>query len=141
MTEEIRPIKIKRPTPENSRPVLLTILCLLSFIFFLFCSLLFAVGLTQAGWISKVTNQYVSTDLFTRADIVLLLVSALVLHLIALTGVVFIWFLRKSGYYMLGTACLIVAGYQLWRPEFTVVITGTYISLVVLFGLFIKKYK
>ncbi|HNW72501.1 MAG TPA: hypothetical protein PKN44_02635 [Bacteroidales bacterium] len=139
MEEGIKPVK-SRELKRDERPLLLSLLCIFSWIFFGVLTLFFLAGIFEAGWIMKVTNQYLSATAFTTAEIRIFMVSGLALHLIAGFGITGIWRLKKSGYLILSVSCLIIVLYQLFNPAYTVITVLLYILLPILFGVFIRKY-
>jgi hypothetical protein len=123
----------------KSRPILLSLLCMVSFVFFFMFSMLFLAGMLKAEWITGVTNQYLLADHTTRSHTMLVFGAGFLLHAAAFTGTVFIWNLRKSGYYILGISCLTVASYQLFNPLTVIASTAIYIVLILSFGIFFKR--
>lgn len=139
MSESSRPVKSTQ-VYSASRPVLLSVLCIFSWVFFGLLSIFFLAGTIKADWIARVTNQYLSSASYSAGEIRVLMVSGLVLHLIGIYGVAGIWNLKKSGYLVLSGSCLIISLYQLFNPSYTVITVLLYILLVIIFGLFIKRY-
>lgn len=139
MNEEITPVKSGRIKPDE-RPLLLSLLCIFSWVLFGVLTLFFLAGIFQAGWIMKVTNQYLSSTVYTTSEIRIFMVSGLALHLIAVYGISQIWKLKKRGYFIFAGTCLIISLYQLFNPAYTVITVLIYILLTILFGLFIRKY-
>ncbi len=122
-----------------SRPVILTMLCLGSWVCFGLLTLLFLAGVFNAGSISNVTNQYLPAAGYTKAQTMLLSGAAFALHGLAFTGIIYIWNLRKRGFYLLGLSCLVISSYQLVNPAAAIGSTAVYIIVLLLFGLFYPK--
>ena len=141
MNEEIKPVKIPNTGQEKFRPVLLSVLCFFSFVFFAVLSVLFFIGLFYSGWITSVSNQYIPHEAVSKSHIFIILLAGFLLHFMAFTGSVLIWNLHKTGYYILGFSCLIIAGYQTLQPQITVTTTAIYIVLLLLFGLFFRRLQ
>ena len=139
MNEEISPVKVPQPGRMISRPVLLSLLCLFSFIFFGILSILFIVTVFFSGWITEVMNHYIPDITITKSRISLVLIAGALLHSAGFAGAVMIWKLKKKGYYLLGGSCLIVAASQTFLPQISAVTTAVYILLVLFFGLFFRR--
>ncbi|MCX6266251.1 MAG: hypothetical protein NTW16_02690 [Bacteroidetes bacterium] len=139
MAEEINPKETCDVNQTFPRPFLLTVLCLISLVYFLLLTIFFTAGLFNAGWITSVMNQYVSGGNLTKTQTVLVFGSGFFLHGLAFAGVILIWNLRKIGYYFLGISCLIAASYQLINPLTAVTPTAIYIGLILVFGFFYRR--
>ncbi len=139
MEEEIKPNEPEVIELTKPRPVLLTVLCLISFVFFSVFSLLFIAGLFYSGWIARVTMQYMPAGEFTKTQIQFFFCAGFLLHGLAFAGVLMIWNLRKAGYYLLGISCLIVAAYQLLLPFSAIASTAVYVIFLFLFGIFFRR--
>ena len=136
MTEENNPNEPGKVAMVKPRPILLTLLCLISFVYFAVLILICFAGLFYSGWITTVTNQYISTENYSKTQILLLFGAGCLLHGLAFTGILLMWIRRKTGYYYLGFACLAIATYQLFNPFTAVTSTAIYILLLFLFGIF-----
>ncbi len=128
-----------KPQPLLHRPAFLSVICIFSFVYFLLLFLFFLTALFFSGWIAEVTLSYLSEEELTKSQVIVLLLSASLLHGTALVGTLLIWKLKRWGYYLLGIPCLIMASYQLFQPQIAITTTGIYIFLIVLFGLFFRK--
>jgi len=125
--------------PVTPRPVLLTVLCLFSFIFFSLLSLLFFIFVFYSGKIASVRNLYVPEDKYSANHLLILFSAGLLFHLTAFAGTFLLWHRRKAGYYLLAPSCLFIALYQLLQPHTTLGTAGVYIFLIILFGLFFRR--
>ena len=139
MEEEVKLNETNTPNPVRSRPVILSVLCLFSFIYFGLLSLLFLAGLFKAGWIAGVMNQYLSTGAYTKTQTLLIFAAGFSLHGLAFAGIILILRLRIIGYYFLGLSSLVLATYQLTNPSTSITPTAFYIILILLFGIFYKR--
>jgi hypothetical protein len=139
MEPEIIPFNPPITGPVKSRPVFLTILCLFSYIFFSVLTILFCLGIFWSEWVTRVINQYSHPEIYTKTQILILFFAGFLLHLLAFIGSVLIWNLRKTGYYLLGLSCLIVATLQSFQPQIAVTTTAVYILLLLLFGIFFRR--
>ncbi len=138
MSGETEPNIASEPAKTRRRPVLLTMLCLVSFVYFGILSLLFLAGMFNSGWITGVTNHYIATGGFTVTQTLLTFSAGFLLHGFAFTGVLLLWKMRRIGYYFLGISCLLIATWQLFNPSTPIVSVAIYIILVFLFGLFYR---
>ena len=125
---------------NGPRPFLLTLLCLFSFIFYGLISILLLLAFFFSGWISEVRNSYLPDRTESKGTIILILVAGLLLHLVSLFGSINIWYRRKSGYLMLSISTLIIALYQLFSDRISVFTTAVYIILIVLFGIYYRRF-
>ena len=141
MDEDVNPNEDINIAQVRNRPLLLTILCLASFVYFCLLSLLFLAGLFNASWITRVMNQYFATAHYTNVQTLLFFGAGFSLHVLAITGIWLIWNLRKTGYYFLALSCLIIAIYQLTNPGAAIASTAAYISLILLFGVFYNSLQ
>lgn len=139
MNEEIHPVKIKKSGPVNSRPVILTLICLFCYVFFSLLALFFLAGIIWTDWVITVTNQYAPSELFSATRIRFYFIAGFLLHLLALTGSILIWRLKKTGYFLLGLSCLAIASIQSLVPQITITTTAAYILLLVLLGIFYRR--
>jgi hypothetical protein len=138
--EDHTPDRAPESVPVRTRPLVLTLLCLISFVYFGLLSLLFMAGLFNSAWITSVTNQYLSPADLTKVQTLFFFGAGFILHGFGFTGVLLIWNLRRKGYYFLGISCLLIATYQLLNPLTAISSTATYIILLLLFGLFFKRF-
>jgi len=130
----------RRKKHKHPRPVLLTLLCLFSFVFYGLISVFFLLALFSSGWISEVRSKYLPEDTESRGMIILITVFGLLLHLVALAGSIYMWYRRKSGYLMLSISTLIIALYHLLSDSISIFITSVYILLIILFGIFYRRF-
>jgi len=130
-----------KPHAVLPRTLFLSVLCLFSFVYFLLIFFLFLIALFYSGWISEVVITYLPSEGFTKIQIILLLLAGLLLHGTAFTGTVFLWKLKKMGYFLLALPCFIMAVFQLIQPRIGVAFTGVYILVIILFGLFYRRLR
>ena len=127
--------------PKRSRPVLLTIICLFSFVFFGIISFLLLLSVFYSGWITEVVNKYTPDNIHSKAYIILMVLGGFLFHAGALTGVIKIWMLKKVGYYLFSMSTLVIALFQLFNHRVPASTTSVYIALIFLFGIFYRKLK
>ena len=135
--------KIEKPDQADKKPykrsTRLTMLCLISFVFFGTLSGLFLAGLLYSEWISQVTTQYIPENQYTTSVIRMLFVAGFIFHACGLIGSVFIWRLKKTGYYLVAISCLTIASFQLLNPNFSATSTIAYILFLIGFGFFYRR--
>lgn len=139
MEKPVHPVPLVDP-PLRPRPVLLTVLSLFAFVYFGVFTLLFLAGFFMSDTLTEITNQYAGDEEITRSGILALCTVALVLHALALTGVILMWRMKRKGYYLTALASLAIAALQFLLPGLSVASTAVYISLIFLFGFFIRKF-
>jgi magnesium-transporting ATPase (P-type) len=125
---------------EQPRPVLLSVLCIFSFAFYGLISLIFLFAVFYSGWISEVRNKYLPEGTESKNIILLITVSGFLLHFISLIGSINMWRRRKSGYLMLSISTLIIAFFQLFSNRISILSTSVYITLIVLFGIYYRRF-
>jgi len=139
MKDKIRPIKTPKNSPVNSRPFFLTLLCLFSWVFFGLLSILFLTGIFWSAWVTRVTNQYIPSETWSVSQVRLIFAAGFLLHLLAFTGSILIWNMKKTGYYLLAISCLGIAAAQSLQPQIAVSATALYILFILAFGIFYRK--
>ena len=141
MDEQPSQIKELREMPEKSRPVLLTVICLFAFVFYGIISLFLLISVFYSGWITDVVNKYAPQNIHSKAYILMLVLGGFVFHASSLMGVIKIWKMKKAGYYWFSLSSLTIALFQLFNHRIPASSTAVYIGLIVLFGLFYRKYQ
>jgi len=127
-------------TPSKP-PFLLSLLCVFSFVFFGLISLLFLTSLFYSGSIIRIINEYIPERPVAPARVILIVIAGFILHGAAFTGTVLMLKMKKTGYVVFGIAVLIICIYQLFQDKISLFITLFYIILIILFGLFYKKFR
>jgi len=131
----------EKPQPVRSRPVLLSVFCLFSFVYFFLLFTFLLIALFYSGRISEVARTYLPEAEITKTQVFLLFTSGILLHGTAFAGTLLIWKLKRMGYLLLTLSCLIMASYQLFQPRINITSTGVYILLILLFGLFYRRLQ
>lgn len=140
MEEELQHIE-EPAKPQATRPFLLTVISLFSFVFFGFIAGLFLLAVFYSGWITEVVNKYTPEDMESRAQITAFVLFGFLFHASSLAGVVMMWLMKRKGYYVFAISCLIITGYQLSQAKISFTTTVVYILLIIFFGIFFKKLK
>ncbi len=129
------------PAEKPSRPILLSLLCVFSFVFSAIVSILFLVSVFYSGRLTSVINQYMPDDNQSGMKVFLICFGGFALHAVSFAGTFLIWRLKKTGYYLLSSSSLLIAGYQLFHPKISTSVTLIYIVSILLFGLFFRKLR
>jgi hypothetical protein len=123
------------------RPLVLTLLCLFSFVFFGLVLVLFLLALFWSGTVADMVFRYAPEYSLTRFGVYLYIFCGLILHAVSFTGIIFIWKMKRLGYLLLGPSSLVIAAYQLFETQISSLTTAFYIALIIVFGLFLKKLR
>jgi hypothetical protein len=126
---------------KRVRPFLLSLICIFSFVFFGMIGCLFLISVFYSGWITDVVNQYILSGIYSKTQILMITIGGLFLHAIAFAGVIQIWNLKKTGYFLFTISTLITAIYHLFNHTIPFSYTLLYIVLIILFGLFYGKFR
>lgn len=122
-------------------PFLLSLLCVFAFVFFGLISLLFLFSLFYSGSIIRVINEYIPEGSVTPNRIILVALFGFLFHGIAFTGTFLMLKMKKTGYVLFGIAALIICVYQLFQDKISLMTSLIYIILIILFGLYYKKFR
>ncbi len=139
--EDIQPFNPEQQRIKMDRPLLLSVFCLFSVIYFSLVALMFLAGTIYSRFISEVVNLYVPEGFHHPWMVRLFFVTGFFLHVLGIAGTLMIRKLRKKGYYLLTSICITVAVIQLFLPEIKVTTTAIYILLILLFGLFYRRLR
>ena len=106
------------PKEAASRPLVLTLLCLFSFVFFGLASVLFLLALLWSGSIADMVLRYAPEQAVNRVGVLFYILGGLLFHSVSFAGTILIWKMRRAGYLIFGTSSLIIAAYQLFATQF-----------------------
>jgi hypothetical protein len=123
----------------GGRSLVYSLLCMISFAFFTTLSVLTLTAALLSGTIAAMIRQYLPEHEYTSQQIMVLFVAVFAAHLTGVIGTWLLWRLRRTGFYILGAVCLLMAAVQLFIPGVTVVFTVVYIAFIFLFGLFFRR--
>ena len=127
------------PNDISKRPLWLSALCILSWIYYGLLAALFILVLFYTGWVTELVVQYVPDKSWVSGEVILVFLGGCLLHLIAFTGVIYMWNLHRVGYYIFTIPTLLIAAFHLFRPDISWISTAMYILLVALFGIFLRR--
>ena len=139
MTAPARNHETKR-RHNQPRPLFLSLLCIFSFIFYGILSILFLLSIFYSGRITHVINIYRPEGSGEIEMVPLIAIAGFVLHASAFAGSINIWYRRKTGYIIFSVATLIITVYQLAFDRISILTTSVYILLIILFGLYYKRF-
>jgi hypothetical protein len=109
--------------------------------YFALLALLFILATFYSGWITEVTNKYVPAEAVTKVQVLLIFFTGALLHLVAFAGLVLLWNMRRTGYYLMGIPCLAVACYHLFQPGLSISTAIIYILFIIIFGFFFRRLR
>ena len=124
-----------------NRPLILTILCLFSFVFFGLISLLFLFALLFSGTITDMVLRYSPESFPGGIPVVVYISGGFLLHALSFTGIILIWKMKRKGYLWFGIPTLIISAFQLLATHISPLTTAFYIIMLIALGLFYKKLK
>jgi hypothetical protein len=137
------------PTFETStkRPVLLTLLCILSFIGNGFMVILGMAGIFTSGYIARLMEEYSKGyENLGREMLLIFSFSVLLVFGLKLWGVILMFFRRKGGYilYLIPTGLLMILNIVTLFATYHPIVAGylvVSIVFIVLYGVFLKYMK
>ncbi|MCX6284173.1 MAG: hypothetical protein NTW31_08070, partial [Bacteroidetes bacterium] len=124
------------PVPPRKRPFFLEVLCIFCGVYFFAFSVLLISGFFFSGWVSNAINLYTPVKRFSGIEIKMILGAYALLFILAFSGIILMWKLRKYGYYIFGVSSLLLASFQMAFPGLTFSGTIIFIAFLVLFGLY-----
>ena len=129
------------PLPPRKRPFFLTLLCLFSLVYFFSFAVLFLSGFFFSGWVSDAINLYAPVILYSKSGITLILGLFSILFILAFSGIIVMWNMRRYGYYIFGISALLLASLQLFHPRISLSGPVVFIVLLILFGLYFRRFR
>lgn len=141
MTETAPATQVVNDKPGKAkRPLFLTGICLFSFVYSGIMSVLMITAIFYSGTLTRIVEQYAEEGSFSDSP---LLIFSILGSLFAgvLTGTVFIWRMKKTGYYILGVSIIGITIFQLLSPQVNVIATFTDIGLLIFFGFFFRLLR
>lgn len=126
---------------SRKRPLLLSLLCLFSWIYYGLTGFLFLLALLYSGWIAEVISQYIPDQSLSPIQTSLLILGLLLLHAVAIAGTILLWIGKPAGYYLFSVPTILLASFHLLRPEISWISTAVYAILIILFGVFYRKLR
>jgi|WetSurMetagenome_2_1015567.scaffolds.fasta_scaffold242358_2 hypothetical protein len=125
---------------KPSRPLVLTALCLFSFVYSGILALLMITALFYSGTLTRIVEKYASREAFLVSPVLIFLFLALLFSGV-FTGTLLIWRMKKTGYYVFGVSILAITIFQLLSPQINVVATLADVGLLILFGFFFRLLR
>jgi hypothetical protein len=121
------------------RPLILSALCIINFIYFCIILLLFIGGLVSSSWVYKVINTYFSEYHYSKFVVFLMLISGTLLTTGSLYGIIKMWFLKKMGFFIYLIASLLIVMIQLVRIRMDWLNISINLFFIILFSLYVRK--
>jgi len=141
MTPEERSPEKEEVGKSAKRPLLLSVLCLFSFVYFGILAVLFLLAAFYGTWITEIVNQYMPREGTTAWAIRMIFITGFLLHATAFSGTILLWNQRRIGYFLFAIPALIIAIYHLFKPEISWYSTAVNVLLIILFGIHFKRLK
>ena len=139
--EEQKQPEANETIKQASRPMLLTAMCLFAFILYGISALLFLSSMFFTGWISEMVRQYSPGQSSPASTVLTFVIAGFLLHAAAFFGLILTWRLRKAGFIIFGAATLLISAYELFQQHITPAPIAMNIALIILLGVFYKKYR
>jgi hypothetical protein len=133
-------------TPENlgktyTRPVIYSALISAAFLYSFLMSLLFLAGILKNQWLTNVMNDYFPERVFTSSGTLFFTIIGLAVHAIAITGLVFLFRLRRLGFYIFGIATVLLITIPYLHGSGNLLSSVIYATVYILLGLYFKKMR
>jgi hypothetical protein len=122
------------------RPLVLTALCLFSFIYSGIIALLMITAIFYSGTLTRIVEKYASRENFLVSPVLIFLFLAILFSGV-FTGTLLIWKMQKKGYYVFGVSIIAVTIFQLLSPQVNVTATLADIGLLIFFGFFFRLLR
>ena len=119
-------------------PLFLRILIIFTTIVYGMLGLFFLIALFYEKSIREIISHYEDAGNFPVPSFIIFL-SGFMLHGIAIWGLIRIWRLHIKGFYLFIIPTILLALYQLIRPEFSMILLFFYLGTAILFAFFIRK--
>ncbi|MCD4665329.1 MAG: hypothetical protein K8R68_08655 [Bacteroidales bacterium] len=125
---------------KKQRPVFLSILCIIVFVYSGFFILLFISGVIFNNRIVETSNEFIPVIIVEKNRILLLLISGIVLYIFSFLGASYIWKLNRKGFfiYLVSTILIIIGSWFIGLKD--ILSTIILFLLILLFGLYYRKF-
>jgi hypothetical protein len=140
MSEQEESPAVPQPVPPRPRPVLLTVTCLFAFTWFALLALLSILFALKGERIAFTRNLYLPGDNATTTGVIALFITWFLLNAAGVAGTLLIWFLRRTGYFLVLFASLAALTFQFVQHSTVPGAAGVNIVLALLFTVFYKRF-
>jgi len=123
----------------TARPLILSVLCIFSWIYFGMIALVFLFAAVYSGRITGLAHQYLSERVLTKGLTLGFSLTGFFLHGASFTGVILLWNLRKTGYYFFSIPALLIVFLHLFRSDISWFATALYVLLIIAFGIYYRR--
>ena len=121
------------------RPFFLSILCVATFVYSAFFTLLFLLGLIYNNRLTAILNDFLQEKSFSRMSILLLSFSGVLLFSLSFLGTYFIWKLKRRGLYIYTVSTVIIIIGPYFIGLISHINTIIFLLLIIFFGLFFRR--
>jgi hypothetical protein len=121
--------------PEQNRPFLLSIFCVVVFVYSVVFILLFTAGAIFHNWIFYVLNDYLTNGGVKKTDILVVGIGGIILYTLSFSGALWIWKLKRIGFfiYLISSALISLFPYIYGVGNLINVFIFSVISIVFIF--------
>ncbi len=125
----------------SKRPFFLSILCIAIFIYAGFLALLFLFALIFNTWVTSTLNDFFPEKTLNSNNVVLISLIGFVLNIVSVAGAIYLWKLRKIGFYLYLLSNLIFIFFPFLIGYGNLYSAAILILILLLIVLFLKKLK
>ena len=122
------------------RPLFLSLSALFCGTIYGIFSLILLAGLFFVHEFTAIIQEYTPNTTLSATPIALLLLAGFILHSTAIWGVFLMVKMRSAGYFLFAIPSVLLAVSQLFRVEISWIFTSFYMAMIVLFGIFYRKF-
>jgi hypothetical protein len=124
---------------EIERPFLLSLLCVVVFVYSVVFMLIFLAVALFNNWIRYVLYDFFPGVKIERPAILWLAISGLILYIFSFTGAVFIWKMKRLGYYIYIFSSLAIACIPFLFGLGSIINVIVFSALITAFAFFLRK--
>lgn len=130
-----------QPQVKHQRPFLLSVLLLALFVYSGLMSLLFLLALIYTHWLTDVVNDYLGNTEVQQQGVLLLSVAGFILHLVSLTGIIFMLRMKRIGFYLFVTAVLLIIVLPFFFGYGSIYSAIIFLLTIIFLGFFYQKLR
>ncbi len=125
----------------RQRPLGLSILCMIAFVYYGLLTLVFLSGLIFSTGINDIINTYIQQYELSRSRLLLINLVASFLFGISFWGIYKLWILKRGGFYILLTSSTLLIISQLVQGAINWFYLIVAVIFILLFGIYFKRLK
>lgn len=126
---------------NHTRPVFFSALVIAALLYSFLMSMLFLAGILKNRWLTNVMNDYFPERVFSDSGTLFFTITGLAVHLISITGLIFLIRLRRIGFYIFGIATVLLITIPYLYGAGNLVSSVIYAIVYILIGLYFKKMR